>query len=178
MKGGAAVLLLGALLLSAGCNEKPMAKDDRVLPNQITDSLTVHESRSGGRLYTLEAESAYVFDADQRAEVVRPRVTFYDEAGAVNSRLSADAGTIYSQSEDLVARGNVVVVTAESTHLLTDSLSWSNGRQVVSTDAPVEIATPKGVIRGQGLLSDAGLSRVQILSEVRGTSSYNFNTYK
>lgn len=174
MRRVAAVLLLGQVLV--GCGEKPVAVEERNLPSQIVDSLVLHESRSGNRLYTLEADSAYVYDDEQRAELVRPRVTFYDANGQVDSRLAADAGTVYSQSEDLVARGNVVVVTAESTRLATDSLCWSNSRQVVTTEAAVEIRTPKGVVRGQGLRSDAGLGRIEILSEVRGESDYRFET--
>jgi hypothetical protein len=44
----------------------------------------------------------------------------------------------------------------------------------VKTEALVDIRTPKGAITGQGLISDAGLNRIQILSEVEGTTEYQF----
>ena len=170
-------LLLAAFTV-AGCREKVVAGPEQALPNQIVESFVLHESNSGQKLYMMEAECAYVYDGDQRVDVVKPIVTFYDENGAVHSRLVADAGTIYSRNEDLVARGHVVVRTEDSTSLATDSLCWSNVQRIVRTDAPVEISTPKGVIRGQGLVSDAGLNKIQIQSEVRGTSNYDFETGK
>jgi len=174
----AKMALFLVVLVVAGCREKVVTGPEQSLPNQVVDSFVLHESNSGQKLYMMEAERAYVYDGDQRVDVVKPSVTFYDENGAVHSHLFADAGTIYSRNEDLVARGNVVVRTEDGTSLATDSLCWSNVQRIVRTDAPVEISTPKGVIRGQGLISDAGLNKIQIQSEVRGTSDYDFETGK
>ena len=171
------VALLSVLAVTA-CREKSTVGPPQTLPSQTVEDLVLHESSSGKRLYTLEAEKAYVYDADQRIEVTSPHVAFYDEAGKVHSRLVADAGTIYSKTEDLVARGHVEVRTEDSTMLATDSLSWANSRRVVRTDAPVEISTPRGRVNGRGLVSDAGLTKIEILSEVTGRSDYDFQTGK
>jgi len=160
------------------CNEKPVCGPNPVLPNQVVEALTLHESSSGKRLYTLEAQEAYVYDPAQRVDVTGVRVLFYDEAGGVNSTLVADEGSIYSKNEDLVARGHVVVRTSDSTVLATESLAWSNQRRVVRTDADLVIETPKGRIEGRGLVSDAGLNKIDILSPVKGTSDYDFKTGK
>jgi LPS export ABC transporter protein LptC len=168
-------ILLVCLALAAGCKEKPVPASTQTLPNQVIEQFTLHESASGERLYSLEAQQALVYDADQRVEVVRLHVRFYDEGGAVSSVLDADSGTIY-RSENLVARGAVSVRTADSTVLLTDSLAWNNPAQQVRTDAPVEISTPKGRVSGRGLVSDAALSHIEIQSEVTGTSDYDFET--
>lgn len=144
------------------------------MPSQVVEGFTLHESASGERLYTLEAETAYVFENESRVEVARPRVTFYDEEGEVHAVLVARHGTISSKTSDLVARSEVLVETRDSTFLRTDSLSWNNNTRLVRTDAPVEIETPKGRVVGQGLVSDAGLERIRILSAVEGTSEYQF----
>jgi LPS export ABC transporter protein LptC len=149
-----------------------------VLPNQEIDAFTLHESSSGKRQYTLEAQKAYVYDPAQRVDVTGLRVLFYDDAGGVSSTLVADEGSIYSQNEDLVARGGVIVRTSDSTTLVTDSLAWSNQRRLVRTDAVLVIETPKGRIEGKGLVSDAALNRIEILSPVQGTSDYDFETGK
>jgi len=154
------------------CPEMRTPVTDTRLPDQVVEDFVVHETSSGVRLYTLQAERAFVFDREQRSDVVNPRVTFYEEGLTVNAVLSADSGVVYSRTEDLVARGNVRVQTADSTVLLTDSLAWSSALRVVRTDAAVEIFTPNGNLRGVGLVSDAGLQRIEILSEVSGTSSY------
>jgi hypothetical protein len=62
--------------------------------------------------------------------------------------------------------------------LATDSLSWSNLHRLVRTDADLVIETPKGRIEGEGLVSDAGLNKIDILSPVHGTSDYDFEAGK
>jgi len=170
--------LAAVFLVLLACNDKPVCGPNPVLPNQTVEALTLHESSSGKRLYTLEAQKAYVYDPAQRVDVTGVRVLFYDEVGRVSSTLVADEGSIYSRNEDLVARGHVVVRTADSTKLETDSLAWSNQRQLVRTDADLVIVTPKGRIEGKGLVSDAGLNKIEILSPVKGTSDYDFETGK
>lgn len=171
-----AVLVCTVLLfIGAGCRDRPVAGPTPSLPSQVIESFTLHESSSGQRLYTLEAAKALVYETDQRIDVNDLRVLFYDK-GSINSTLVADQGTIYSNSEDLVARGHVSVRTADSTVLLTDSLAWKNTERLVRTDAPLEIATPKGRVAGRGLVSDAGLNRIQVQSEVTGSSDYDFET--
>lgn len=170
-------LLLAAFIVlapAAGCRKPGSQVETPSLPSQIVEGFVLHESSSGERLYTLKAETAYVYDSEQQVEVVRPEVLFYDVDANVHAILVADRGAIQSRTNDLVARGHVNVLTEDSTKLWTDSLSWNNNTKLVRTDAPVEIETPKGRVSGIGLVSDAGLSRIEIQSEVRGSSSYRF----
>ncbi len=166
-------LILGLCALVANCHDKPAPASTQTLPSQVIEQFTLCESGSGRQLYSLAADRAFVFDPDRRVDVVRLRVEFYDEDGRVHSVLVADQGTIY-QNENLVARGAVSVRTADSTLLLTDSLAWNNPAQQVQTDAPVEIVTPRGRVKGTGLVSDAALSRIEIQGRISGTSDYDF----
>lgn len=169
---GCAKLAVALLLLS--CGEPGPVSESGVLPDQVIEGFVMHESSSGEQLYTLDADTAFVFDKDGYVNVVRLRVMFYDEAGAVHAVLTADNGTMLSRTSDLVARGNLEVRTADSTVLFTDSLNWNNNVRLVRTDAPVVIHTPRGEVRGQGLVSDAGLQRIEIQSEVSGKADYRF----
>jgi LPS export ABC transporter protein LptC len=171
-------VLCSVFCVLLACDEKPVCGPNPVLPSQVIEAFTLHESSSGKRLYTLEAQKAYVYDPAQRVDVTGLRVLFYDEVGGINSTLVADEGSIFSKNEDLVARGHVIVRTSDSTMLTTDSLSWSNVGRLVRTDADLVIETPKGRIEGKGLVSDAGLTKIDILSPVRGTSDYDFETGK
>jgi len=169
-------MLYAACCMLTACDDKPVCGPNPTLPNQVIEAFTLHESSSGKRLYTLESQKASVYDPAQRVDVIGVRVLFYDEVGGINSTLVADEGSIYSKNEDLVARGHVVVRTSDSTLLATDSLAWSNQRRLVRTDADLVIETPKGRIEGKGLVSDAGLTKIDILSPVKGTSDYDFET--
>lgn len=171
-------MLYAACCMLLACREEPVCGPNPVLPSQEIDGFTLHESSSGKRLYTLDAQKAYVYDPVQRVDVTGLRVLFYDEVGGITSTLVADEGSIFSKNEDLVARGHVIVRTSDSTNLTTDSLSWSNQGRLVRTDADIVIETPKGRIEGKGLVSDAGLNKIDILSPVHGTSDYDFETGK
>ncbi|MFO7638032.1 MAG: LPS export ABC transporter periplasmic protein LptC [bacterium] len=170
------LLLACCFALFVGCRESDPVVESGARPDQIIEGFTMHESASGERLYKLEADTAYVFERDGYVDVARLVVTFYSENGEVHARLVADEGTLQSRTNDLVARGNIVVRTADSTLLRTDSLGWNNDVRLVRTDAPVEILTPRGDVRGQGLVADAGLTRIQIQSEVTGKADYRFET--
>lgn len=175
---GRAVALSTLVLLFAGCPDKGVELGTTRLPDQVAEDFRLDESSTGERLFTLESDRAEVYEDSQVVQVTGVKVTFYDDAGGVYSLLTAKTGTIHKLTEDLVARGGVVVRTADSTVLVTDSLVWSNGTRKVHTDADVTIRTPKGEVRGTGLQSNAGLTRVEMKSEVRGTSQYRFETGK
>ncbi|MCR4424436.1 MAG: LPS export ABC transporter periplasmic protein LptC [candidate division WOR-3 bacterium] len=162
------------ILVISQCKDASIPSPGENLPDQVVYGFVLHESASGKRLYTLNAAEAVVREPEGRIDVKSPIVTFYDEGGGVYSTLRAELGVILTRNEDLIARGNVVVQTAESTRLYTDSLVWNNTRKVVLTDAGVTIESPKGRIVGQGLIADAALNKIEIVSEVRGSSSYEF----
>jgi LPS export ABC transporter protein LptC len=164
--------VVAGLLLGAGCPEKGGAASEESLPDQVVEDFVLDQTSGGSRVFRLVASRATAFDAEGRVDVLSPRVAFYDEDGTEYSTMVADSGTIFSKTEDLVARGRVQIETRERTRLLTDSLVWSNRERVLRTDAAVFIDSPDGHIAGQGLVSDAGLSKIEIKSEVSGTADY------
>ena len=82
------------------------------------------------------------------------------------------SGVVSNRTGDLIAYGHVVVTTEDSTVLKTDSLAWFNRRQIIETDAPVEIVSPQGTVEGIGLISDANLRRIEIKEQVSGTTEF------
>ncbi len=172
-KLGLALFLCLSLFLSA-CKEAIPEKSLQNLPDQVVKDFTLHESMTGRPLYTLMASEASVFESEGRIDVQNPRVVFYEENGATTAVLTAATGVMWTKTQNLIARDNVRVETADSTVLLTDSLMWNNARQQVYTDAPVTIISVKGKVSGQGLIADAGLKKIEILSEIRGNSDYEF----
>ena len=170
-----ALALTVCVLSLTGCEE-------RVRPSVVhlsTDSLPSQESwRSTVRL-TDSARVRAVLWAGHIATYVDGQytlladsvhVTFYDEWGELSSTLTARRGKVDDRTRDLEAYDDVVVSSEDSTVLKTDRLFWTNATRLIHTDAYVEIASPREVIRGEGLESDQSLTNYRIF-RVRGRST-------
>jgi LPS export ABC transporter protein LptC len=171
--GGWRLLFLALVLVFAACPRRAGTEPQETLPDQVISDFRLVETNAGNPVFELVAERATVYEQMGRVDVLAPRVTFFDENRSPYSTITADSGTIFRKVEDLIARGHVRVETSEGTRLLTDSLVWSNRQRRVQTDAAVVFETPSGRIEGQGLVSDAGLEKVEVRSEVRGTADYD-----
>ena len=168
-------LLTSAALLLVGCPGKDgMKARSVVLPSQVIEGFKLTETVDGKLVYALEAETARVFEDSNRIEVVKPEVHFFNQQQELFSTLFSQTGTVNMKTSDLVARGDVRVSTRDSMFLETDSLVWRNKEQLVTTDAPVNMRSPKGNVSGVGLVSDAGLKRIEIKNQVSGTTKYEF----
>ena len=165
-------ILFTGLLLS--CRESEPKASSENIPSQIVEGFKLTESVSGKKLYQLQAIKAYLYESLNKIEVTEPKIIFFDEAGKEFSTLVARTGSVNNKSSDLTARNEVIVQTQDSTFLYTDSLVWLNNRQIVTTDAWVKINSKQGNIEGQGLISDAGLKKIEIKSAVKGKSNYQF----
>ena len=85
-------------------------------------------------------------------------VDFYNQQGQHSSRLTAERGVMNEETNDVVALGNVVVVSDSGITLRSDSLRWDNRRQKVMTDAFVSITKASGeTLHGYGFESDPNL---------------------
>jgi len=174
-----AVRATGVVLLVltlSGCGKKDQGKGQcAVLPNSVIEGFKMTETTEGKLVYELSADTALVFEDSCRIDVVNPEVHFFNQDQQLFSILVAKSGRVNTKTSDLVARGEVHVATKDSTFLDTDSLAWRNQEQLVSTDAPVSMRNPKGTVSGVGLVSDAGLKRIEIKNQVQGTTKYDFN---
>jgi LPS export ABC transporter protein LptC len=90
-------------------------------------------------------------------------VDFYNQQGQHSSKLTADGGVLYEETNDVVALGNVVVVSDSGVILRSDSLRWDSRRQRVLTEAFVTITRANGeTLRGFGFESDPNLKHLSI----------------
>jgi hypothetical protein len=70
---------------------------------------------------------------------------------------------LYEETNDVVALGNVVVISDSGITLRSDSLRWDSRRQKVLTEAFVTIARANGeTLRGFGFESDPNLKHLSI----------------
>jgi len=168
------IVVTFVLIILISCRESEPKVGSENIPSQIVEGFRLTESVSGKKLYQLQAVKAYLYESSNKIDVTEPKIIFFDDSGREFSNLVARSGSVNNKSSDLIARNEVIVQTQDSTYLYTDSLVWLNSRQIVTTDAWVTINSKQGNIEGQGLISDAGLKKIEIKSAVKGKSNYQF----
>jgi len=161
-------MMVVALLLA--CEEKEIEeKLPKDMPKIILEKLCLTETKSGQRLWTLNADRADVYDEIIKVDEVTVR--FYDESENEYSVLTAPRGELNTRTHNIFVEDSVYVVTNDSTKLHTVSLFWLNDSAKILTDAYVRILKRDGtVIEGKGLRTDPRLSRIEIIGETKGTS--------
>jgi len=162
------------ILLLCACPDNKKPAQSETLPSQIITDFKLFESTSGLKLYRVNAAKAYVYSDAQKIDVDNPYIIFYNEDGTVSSTLNSLRGSVNTKNSNLFLKDSVLVQTQDSTILHTDSLIWNNQEQIITTDAWVIIESKQGKITGQGLISDAGLKKIEIKSSVTGKSHYEF----
>ena len=161
-------MMVVALLLA--CEEKEIEeKLPKDMPKIILEKLCLTETKSGQKLWTLNADRADVYEEIIKVDEVTVR--FYDESEDEYSVLTAPRGELNTRTHNIFVEDSVYVITNDSTQLRTVSLFWLNDSAKILTDAYVKILKRDGtVIEGKGLRTDPRLSRIEIIGETKGTS--------
>jgi LPS export ABC transporter protein LptC len=164
-----ALALIAVFLLSA-CEKKEIEERlPKDMPKIILEKLCLTETKSGQRLWTLNADRADVYDEIIKVDEVIVR--FFDENEQEYSVLNAPRGELNTRTHNIFVEDSVYVVTSDSTRLFTESLFWLNDSARILTDAYVKILKRDGtIIEGKGLRTDPRLNRIEIIGETKGTS--------
>ena len=183
------VLLLGSLAaltywLDAQVQTSPARRDGstRHDPDLFrTDFKAVTFDARGLPRESLSAASAEHFPDNDSAELRAPELSL-TEAGRPKMTITADRGVIAGDREHGSFEGHVRVERAADptppkgaegpsgpVTLTTSLLHVFTQEQRVTTDQPVTIEEPRGIIRGRGLQFDNKAKRVHIDSHVSGT---------
>ncbi|HEX6795638.1 MAG TPA: LPS export ABC transporter periplasmic protein LptC [Casimicrobiaceae bacterium] len=183
------VLLLGGLAaltywLDAQVQPAAMHRDgsSRHDPDLfLSDFKAVTFDAHGLPRQSLSAVSAEHFPDNDSAELEDPKLSL-TEPGRPTMTITADAGVIAGDREHGEFKGNVLVhrdpdpapaapgeTPSGPVTLTTSVLHVDTKEQRVTTDQPVTIEEPRGIIRGRGLQFDNKAKRVQIQSHVSGS---------
>jgi len=92
----------------------------------------------------------------------RVRVYLFDEAGDSSAVVTADRLTYFDQDKRFVARGNVFVLTRDSTHLESEHLAWSEADRQVSTPGFFRYTSATENVSGYELIADEDLKNYSI----------------
>ncbi len=169
MMNGRVYILLALLLLGWGCSSRntpsatPVVDTLRAVPDQESWASTILITREGRQVAKVWAGHIQYFkDKEETLLEDSIHVDFYDAEGNHNSVLTAREGVVYNATNNLEARGNVVVVSDSGVVLKTDVLRWDNKRQKIISDVPVLFTTATDTIIGDAFISDPDLKNYEI----------------
>ncbi|HEX5133115.1 MAG TPA: LPS export ABC transporter periplasmic protein LptC [Candidatus Krumholzibacteria bacterium] len=154
----------------AGCGGKQPEKvvaDKSGIPDETVSEFATQESDSGRVQWTLKAPRADRYNAQNVFLMDDPVIEFYDKMGNLQSTLTSEKGEYSLESHDMLAYGNVVVVTFKGEVLETDSLRYMNETDKIVSDSFVKLTRGKDVLTGIGLECDHTLDAVNIKKDVK-----------
>jgi LPS export ABC transporter protein LptC len=162
-------LVCGLLALSCGGEdptrigtaELPVGRPGLGPPDQVVENGEHIITAQGVKKAVLVAEQLYFYNDDGKVYGDTIQVSFFDASGAFQSMLTALEGEMSQRSDDMIARGNVVVRGSDS-RIVTEELHYDPQRNLVSSDKPTEIFQQGNVIRGSGVESDPALTNIRI----------------
>jgi len=108
--------------------------------------------------------------SDTNVQITNVDANFY---GKENTNLKSDHGTIDKTNGNVHLQDNVVVTADRGTQMTTDTLNWNRDKDLVTTQDPVKIVDPQGVVTGQGLSAHPNLKKAQINKDVKAVVKTN-----
>ena len=166
----ALALALAAVLGCGGDEPRGKAVErDRPLPDQVISDFRITETASGKKEWKMAAARAYIYESRGLLETEEMQVEFFDEQGLVKSTLVADRGLINRATDDMEAKGNVVVTSSSGVTLETETLLWMSKTRKIVSDDPVRVLRGGDVLTGVGFRGDPDLGSFEILRDMKAT---------
>lgn len=163
-------VLVAALGASFGCQSRPASTPSGTevrLPDQEARDFMLTESSEGKKNWTLWASYAAMYNDQSLVDAKTVRIEFFDKDGKKFSTLVAKTGRVHQRTNDLEARGDVVVTTQSGIRMETDSLRWQNTARKIVSDGFVKVTRQHDVVTGYGFESDPSLDHFHLRREVR-----------
>jgi len=169
--------LLWFSIFCIGCNSDntlPINKktDAEKLPSQEGYDSELYITKAGVKQAVLHYGHMRKYD-DERVVYFDEGIEldFYGKNGKHTSYVSAEKGKFYENTEDVVGKGNVIVVSDTGMTLYTEELRWVNELNKIFSDTLVMITTQDGdTLYGKGFESDPDLTK-RVIYEPWGVSS-------
>jgi LPS export ABC transporter protein LptC len=162
-----------ALVVAVGCAAALACSDRGVTPtirgavadsaDQVMQQMSTEVTRGGVRVTQVQAESAWVFNARQVAELKKVTMVFFDPQGVITSTVTADSGTYRIRDGFLEARGNVVAVTPAPTArtLKTEHLIYDKAAGIIRSDTAYTFTSAEGSGSGMSFETDPDFRRLR-----------------
>lgn len=135
--------------------------------DQVLFGLKHNVLQQGIRRSFVEADTAFIYEPTQTAELRNLKVTFYNDEGGISSVLTAREGTYNMQSGAMTARQNVVATASDGRVLRTSILHYDPATQKIRTDAHFTVDKGGDHGEGDGFTSDPDFKNA-VISRPRG----------
>lgn len=109
------------------------------------------ETENGHPVWALKATRASYSKSGQFAEFHDVEVVFFDAEHAERARMSAKNGSANLADREVIARGDVRVVTAEGGEMTTEQVRYRHQDKRLETDELVSVDYLGAQINGQGM---------------------------
>ena len=153
------------IVLLAACQDRGVAPTRVAVADsadQVYDSMTFDILRDGVKSSRVQAESAWVYQGRQVANLKNMTVTSYDSTGATISVITADKGIYTMREQSLDARGHVVAHGLDGRVLHTEHLVYDRSRNRINSDTAFTSTSPKANLSGASFEADPGFKNVRV----------------
>jgi len=155
---------LALALVATACREGARPVTEATVADsadQILFGVRHYVTRDGVMQALVVADTAFVFDARQVAELRGVRTTFYSSAGVEHSVLTSREATYEGRTGDMEARGHVVVVAKDGRRLETEVLRYDKTTAKISSNQPFVFEEPGRRMEGRSFISDPDFQNLE-----------------
>jgi len=124
-------------------------------------------TRNGKKEWTLKAVSARVMGEQKQTIVEKPSVVFFLNDGS-KVYLTAKQGILETASNNMTAKGNVVVKNEQYT-LKTEKLFYNHKKRIIVTRAPVKITGDLFHLKANSMVYNFSTKETWFRGKVKGT---------
>ena len=137
--------------------------------DQFLEGMTTVILGDGVRRSVVSADTAYIYQSRQIAELRGVRAQFYNVQGIMTSVLTSRDGLYEINRGTLRATGNVIVTMADGSgrRLTTEHLVFEPAMNQIRSDSAFTYDAPTGVLRGSSFTSDPDFRNI-VTNQPRG----------
>lgn len=161
-RGWIAVL---AVTVACGGGEDPVAERGfRDLPaDHVAFDLDTDIKDMGSLRARIHADTAYIWEDSARTLMFPVEVTLFNENGARTGHLTANEGELDSNTNKMIARGNVILITEEEPRrLLTEELHYDPRRSRIWSDVATVMHQGDTRVEGTGFRASEDMSDIEV----------------
>jgi LPS export ABC transporter protein LptC len=159
-----AALLAAVAAACAGEQDPVSERGSLTLPaDHVVWELDTDIKDMGSLRARIHADTAYIWEDSARTLMFPVEVRLFDGNGAQTAHLTANEGELDSRTNKMVARGNVILITAEGDRrLLTEELHYDPRRGRIWSDVRTVMHQAGTVIEGSGFRANEAMTDIEV----------------